>query len=103
VGECQKLKRITSFRVPRASARGYLLITLVRQLNATALLVKAQDAPAHRHAFEAVRYAMQQTVERMCEVAGKTHADLAAEGGVMGSQEGLPQPQELARDTTSPE
>jgi transposase-like protein len=25
VGECQKLKRITSFRVPRASARGYLL------------------------------------------------------------------------------
>src|SRR5437870_478261 len=24
VGECQKLKRITSFRVPRASARGYL-------------------------------------------------------------------------------
>jgi hypothetical protein len=26
VGECQKLKRITSFRVPRASARGYLLL-----------------------------------------------------------------------------
>src|SRR4030095_10097085 len=25
VGECQKLKRITSFRVPRASASGYLL------------------------------------------------------------------------------
>src|SRR5216683_4611168 len=28
VGECQKLKRITSFRVPRASARGYLLLAV---------------------------------------------------------------------------
>jgi hypothetical protein len=80
-----------------------LFLTLVRQLNAAALLVKAQDAPSHRHEFEEVRYAMQQTVERMCEVAGKTNADLAAEAGVMGSQEGFPQPKELARDTTSPE
>jgi hypothetical protein len=61
-------------------------LALVRQLHAAALLVQAQDAPAHRHAFEAVRCAMHQTVERMCEVAGKTHADLAAEGGVLGAQ-----------------
>ena len=57
-----------------------LFITLVRQLNAAALLVKAQDAPKHRHEFEEIRHAMQQTVERICEVAGKTNADLAAEG-----------------------
>jgi len=80
-----------------------LFITLVRQLNAAALLVKAQDVPNHRREFEEVRHAMQQTVERICEVAGKTNAELAAEGGVMGSQGGLPQPQERAIDTVSPE
>ena len=45
-------------------------ITLVRQLNAAALRVKAHDTPTHRQDFEEVRHAMQQTVERMCEVAG---------------------------------
>ena len=80
-----------------------LFLTLVRQLNAAALLVKAHDVPSHRHAFEEVRYAMQQTVERLCEVAGKTNADLAAERDVLGSQGGLPQLKELARDTASPE
>jgi nucleotide-binding universal stress UspA family protein len=61
-----------------------LFLALVRQLNAAALLVKAQDAPSHRHAFEEIRQAMHQTVERMCEVAGKTQADLAAEARVIG-------------------
>jgi hypothetical protein len=35
-----------------------LFLTLVRQLNAVALLVKAEDSPSHRHAFEEVRHAM---------------------------------------------
>jgi hypothetical protein len=78
-------------------------ITLVRQLNAAALRVKAHDTPTHRQDFEEVRHAMQQTVERMCEVAGKTHAELAVEGGVMVSPGGIPRQKELAVDAASPE
>ena len=78
-------------------------ITLVRQLNAAALMVKAHDSPTHRHAFEDVRYAMQQTVARLCEVAGRTEAELAAERGVLVSQGGIPHQKERALDTASPE
>jgi len=80
-----------------------VFITLVRQLNAAALMVKAHDSPTHRHAFEDVRQAMQQTLERLCAVAGRTEAELAAERGVMVSQGGIPQQKELAIDTASPE
>ena len=78
-------------------------LTLVRQLNAAALMVKAHDSPTHRDAFEDVRQAMHQTVARLCEVAGKTEAELAAERGVLVSQGGLPHQKERALDTASPE
>ncbi len=78
-------------------------ITLVRHLNAAALMVKAHDSPTHRQAFEDVRQAMQQTVERICAVAGKTDVELAAAGGVLVSQGGLPHQQERGSDTASPE
>jgi hypothetical protein len=67
-----------------------LFLTLVRQLNAAALMVKAHDSPAHRQAFEEVHHAMQEAVERLVAVAGKTEAELAAEGGGMVSQGGIP-------------
>ncbi len=80
-----------------------LFITLVRQLNAAALMVKADNSSTHRQEFEEVRHAMQQTVERIFEVAGKTNAELADERGVMVSQGGTPQQEEPAIDTASPE
>jgi len=80
-----------------------LFITLVRQLNAAALRVKTNNSPTHRQEFEEVRHAMQQTVERIFEVAGKTNAEFADERGVMVSQGGIPQQEELAIDTASPE
>jgi hypothetical protein len=80
-----------------------LFITLVRQLNTAALMVKAHDSPTHRHEFEEVRHAMQQTVERIFEVAGRTDAELATERGVMRSQGGIPRQKELDIGTASPE
>ena len=55
-----------------------LFLSLVRQLNTAALLVQRHDTPAHRQTFEEVRSAMQQTVDRIFEVAGQTEADLAS-------------------------
>jgi len=78
-------------------------ITLVRHLNAAALMVKAHDSPTHRHVFENVRQAMHQTVDRLCAVAGKTDVELAAAGGVLVSQGGLPHQQERGSDTASPD
>ena len=78
-------------------------ITLVRQLNAAALMVKVHDSPTHRQAFEDVRQAMHQTVDRLCAVAGRTEAELAAEGGGIVSQGGLAHQQERGSDTASPE
>ncbi|MEE9595514.1 MAG: hypothetical protein V3V96_01935 [Acidiferrobacterales bacterium] len=49
-----------------------LFMQLVRQLN-TAALAKKQNGS---QAFEEVRDAMRQSVERMAEVAGKTNAEL---------------------------
>ncbi len=55
---------------------------LVRELNAAALAVRQNGSQAHEQAFEEVRDAMRQSVERMAEVAGKTNAELtpASEG-----------------------
>jgi hypothetical protein len=50
---------------------------LVRRLNTAALAVKQDDSQAHKQAFEEVRDAMRQSVERMAEAAGKTDAELA--------------------------
>ena len=85
----------------RDETEGFL--TLVRHLNAAALMVKAHDSPTHRQAFEDVRQAMHQTVDRLCAVAGRTEAELAAEGGVLVSQGGLAHQQERGSDTASPE
>jgi hypothetical protein len=65
--------------------------------------VKANNSPKHCQEVEEVRHAMQQTVERIFEVAGKTNAELADERGVMVSQGGIPQQEEPAIDTASPE
>jgi len=78
-------------------------IMLVRQLNAAALMVKAHDSPTHHQAFEDLRYAMQQTVDRIFAVAGRTDADLAAERGVMVSQGGIAHQKEQGIDTASPD
>ncbi len=58
---------------------GDLFVKLIRQLNAAALAMKESDSPEYRQAFEEVRDAMQQAVERMADVAGKTNAELASE------------------------
>ncbi len=52
-------------------------VQLVRQLNTAALAVKQNDSQSHKQAFEEVRDAMRQSVERMAAVAGKTNAELA--------------------------
>lgn len=51
-------------------------ISLVRQLNTAAIALKEDDSPENVMAFEDVQGAMQQTVERMAEVAGKTDNEL---------------------------
>jgi hypothetical protein len=59
---------------------------LVRQLNTTALALMETPSPEHQQALENVRSAMQQSVERMAEVAGKTDAQLAEELAHTGAQ-----------------
>ena len=54
-------------------------IELVRALNTAALAVKANGSPENRQAFQQVQETMQQAVERMAEVAGKTNAELDSE------------------------
>jgi hypothetical protein len=64
---------------------GDLFIKLLRQLNAAALALRENDSPERHEAFEEVRDAMRQTVERMAHVAGKTDAELASEREVSAS------------------
>jgi hypothetical protein len=52
---------------------------LVRQLNDAALAVKTHDVAHHRQVFDETHEAMQQAVERMVHVAGKTDEEIAVE------------------------
>jgi len=54
-------------------------LDLVRHLNTAALAAKTADPTQKQQEFEDLRRAMQQAVERMIEVAGKTDAELADE------------------------
>ena len=60
-------------------AEGDWFMGLVRQLNAAALAVKADDSPANRQEFDDIQAAMRQTIDRMAAVAGKTDAELTRE------------------------
>jgi hypothetical protein len=64
---------------------GNLFMKLLRELNVAALALRENDSPEHRQAFEEVRDAMRQAVERMVHVAGKTDAELASEREVSAS------------------
>ncbi|MFQ5993696.1 MAG: hypothetical protein ACE5K1_01265 [Acidiferrobacterales bacterium] len=66
----------------RAEGDGFL--RLVRQLHAAALALKENDSPEHHQAFEEVRDAMRQSVERMADLAGKTNAVPASKPEVGG-------------------
>jgi hypothetical protein len=54
-----------------------MFIGLVRQLNTSALLLKDDPSPEHQQAFDDIRGAMLQAVERISDVAGKTDAEIA--------------------------
>ena len=54
-------------------------IRLVRQLNTAALAKKKTPSPEYQQAFEDIREAMRQSVDRIAEVAGKTDAEIAEE------------------------
>ena len=54
-------------------------LVLVRQFNTAVLAAQTTDSAEKQQEFEDMRRAMQQAVERMVEVAGKTDADLAEE------------------------
>ena len=54
-------------------------LELVRQLNTVALTAKTAESATEQQEFEDLRRAMQQAVDRMVEVAGKTDAELADE------------------------
>lgn len=73
------------FLALRAEVDRFLL--LIRQLNAVALEVKTKDTPENRQRFEKVRETMQQAVERMAVIAGKTDAELTAERETVGQPE----------------
>ena len=64
---------------------GDQFLGLIRQLNATALAVKAEDVPENLQAFEAAQEAMRQAVERMAKVAGRTDEELAIEAMTVGN------------------
>lgn len=51
-------------------------LKLVRQLNAAALAVQEHDTPENRQAVKDIQQAMQQLVERMPTVAGRTDSAL---------------------------
>ncbi len=55
---------------------GDQFLTLIQQLNRAALLVKEDDSPANREAFERVQGEMQSAIDRMAAVAGKTDSEL---------------------------
>jgi hypothetical protein len=54
-------------------------LVLVRQFNTAALAAQTTDSAEKQQELLDLRQAMQQAVERMVEVAGKTDADLAEE------------------------
>jgi hypothetical protein len=54
-------------------------LDLVRQFNTAVLAAQTTDSAEKQQEFEDLRLAMQQAVERMVEVAGKTDAELAEE------------------------
>ena len=54
-------------------------LDLVEQLNTAALVAKRAESATEQQEFEDMRRAMQQAVERMVEVAGKSDAELAEE------------------------
>lgn len=56
-----------------------LFLTLMRQLNTTALALKENDSPENRREFEEIREAVRQTVERIAGVAGNAVKHMAEE------------------------
>jgi hypothetical protein len=52
-------------------------LDLVKQLNHAALIVKEDDTPEAQQAFEHTCAAMEQSVNHMMQVAGKTRSDVA--------------------------
>lgn len=71
----QLLPEERQFHALRTEGDQFLL--LLRHLNEAALALKHDETPENHRAFEEVRELMQQAVERMAEVAGKTDAELA--------------------------
>jgi hypothetical protein len=57
-------------------AEGDHFITLIRQLNAAAVQLKAADDTSNREAFETAREAMHESVDKMAWLAGKTEGEL---------------------------
>ncbi len=55
---------------------GDQFLALIQQLNSAALLVKEDDTPANREAFERVQCEMQSAIDRMASVAGKMDSEL---------------------------
>jgi hypothetical protein len=55
---------------------GDQFLALIQQLNSAALLMKEDDTPANREAFERVQSEMQSAIDRMAVVAGKTDSEL---------------------------
>ena len=60
-------------------------ITLVRQLNTTALAWHENGTPDQLAEFEAVQETMHQTIKQMAEVAGKTDAQIEAQQATLVS------------------
>ena len=63
-------------------AEGDHFIMLIRQLNEAAIKLKEQEDEAHREAFEAVRDAMHESVDKMTQLAGKTEHDVVEQSPV---------------------
>ncbi len=76
---------------------GDQFLGLIRQLNAMALAVKAEEVPENLQAFEAAQEAMRQSVERMAKVAGKTDEELAIEAMTALMDRPMPSAQPSAR------
>ncbi len=76
---------------------GDQFLGLIRQLNAMALAVKAEEVTENLQAFEAAQEAMRQSVERMAKVAGKTDEELAIEAMTALRDRPMPSAQPSAR------
>jgi hypothetical protein len=50
-------------------------IALSRDLNEAALIVKVEDTPENRHAFDEIRESMHRAVDQISDVAGMTAAE----------------------------